>query len=403
MKKNITLLSIIFSVPFLLKAQNHSIELNTDVGLFNSAFSVETILNSLNYIDDSQKTELMSSLGDENSIYLDVNNEIKYTSPKGISLALRNHINLYGLFADDIFRLALYGNTSMLGEQIDLLPLEGFLYHYSDITFGYKFSDNFSASLSLIAGHQFVSGEFTSLSLTSGEFGESFGYDISAEGIEVGDWGEYFDNPEDLLISDDKFGNLFNSNGQGVSLGFDYTDEKFGGKYSLSVKDLGFINWSEEVTNHFEITNSDELEPIQIDDISDIDADTYFSELDTLEELFQPYLKSYKYTLPTRLSGSFNKAITSNLVDSYTVSVDHRLGLYSVPRLSIDLHRAINQHEFVLGYHLGGLEQRGFQLKYNYNSKNIRFSAYTKQANFIDASTSYGYHLGCGLGYTFKK
>lgn len=401
MKKKTTLLLTLICVPFFVMAQSHSIEINSDAGLFNSAFSVETILNSLDYIDDNQKTELLSSMSDENSIYLDVNNSIKYTSPKGISVALGNHVNLYGLYGDDIFRLALYGNTSMLGEQIDLLPLEGFLYHYSDITFGYKFSDNLSASLSLISGHQFVSGEFSSLTISSGEFGESFGYDVSVEGVEVGDWDDYFNSSENLLFSDGKMGDLFDSNGQGFSVGFDYNDEKFGGTYQLSVKDLGFINWNSDVTNHFEITNSDELEPIQIDDISDIDTDTYFSELDTLEELFQPYLKSHRFYLPTRLSGFFNKGVSNNLVDSYTVSFEHRLGMYSLPRLSLDLHRTVKKHEFVLGYHIGGLEKRGFQLKYHFKSNNIQFSAYTKQANFIDISTSYGYHIGCGIGYYF--
>ena len=400
--KNITLkIATVLMIPFATLAQNHSIEINSDAGIFNSAFSVETILNSLDYIDDNQKIELLNSMSDENTIYLDVNNEIKYSSPKGMSIALGNHINMYGKFGDEIFRLALYGNTSMLGQEIDLLPLEGFLYHYSDITFGYTFTDKISASLSLIAGHQFVSGEFSRLTISSGEFGESFGYDVSVEGVETGDWGEYFDNSSNLFMNDGKMGDLFNSNGRGLSLGFDYKDEKFGGNYQLSVRDLGFISWNEDATNHFEITNSDVLEPIQIDNIDNIDTDSYFSELDTLEELFQPYLKSYRFALPTRLSGFFNKGFASNLIDSYTVSFDHRIGMYSLPRISLDVHRAIKQHEFVVGYHVGGLEKGGFQLKYHFKSKNIQFSAYTKQANSINTSSSYGYHLGFGMGYYF--
>jgi hypothetical protein len=399
--KKITLIISTVLIPFVLLAQNHSIEINSDAGIFNSAFSVETILNSLDYIDDAQKIELLNSMSEENTIYLDVNNEIKYSSPKGMSIAFGNHLKMYGEFGDDIFRLALYGNTSMLGEEIDLLPLEGCLYHYSDITFGYAFTDKITASLSLIAGHQFVSGEFSRLTISSGEYGESFGYDVSVEGVEVGDWEDYIDNSSNLFFNDGKLGDVFNTNGRGVSLGFDYKDEKFGGNYQLSVRDLGFINWDEESTNQFEIINSDELEPIQIDNIDNIDTDSYFSELDTLSELFQPYLKSYKFTLPTQLSGYFNKGVAANFIDSYTVSFEHRIGLYSVPRLSLDIHRAIKQHEFILGYHLGGLEKRGLQFKYHFNSKNIQFSLYTKNANSIDISTSNGYHLGIGLGYHF--
>jgi hypothetical protein len=56
--KKITLIISTVLIPFTLLAQNHSIEINSDAGIFNSAFSVETILNSLDYIDDAQKLEL---------------------------------------------------------------------------------------------------------------------------------------------------------------------------------------------------------------------------------------------------------------------------------------------------------------------------------------------------------
>jgi len=121
--------------------------------------------------------------------------------------------------------------------------------------------------------------------------------------------------------------------------------------------------------------------------------------LDTFEVLLQPYLKSHKFVLPSRLSGFFNKDISNNLVQSYTLSFEHRVGLSTVPRVSLDLHRVVKLHEFVLGYHLGGLEQHGFQFRYQYNSENVRFSAFTKQANFVDVASSYGFHVGVGLGF----
>jgi len=401
--KKITLIISIVTIPFVLLAQNHLIEINSDAGIFNSAFSVETILNSLDYIDDAQKLELLNSMSDVNTIYLDINNEIKYSSPKGMSIALGNHVNMYGKFGKEIFRLALYGNTSILGEEIDLLPLEGFLCHYSDITFSYSLTDKISASLSFIAGHQFVSGEFSRLTISSGEYGESFAYDVSVEGVEVGDWEDYIDNSSNLFFNNSKFGDLFNTNGRGVSLGIDYKDELYGGNYQLSLRDLGFINWDKQSTNHFEIINSDELEPIQIDDIDNIDSDSYFSELDTLEGLFQPYLESRRFVLPTRFGGFFNKAVLSDFIDAYTVSFDHRISMYDVPRLSLDLHKSFKQHEFILGYHIGGLEKNSLQFQYHFNSKNIQFSLYTKNANSIDISSSSGYHLGLALAYTFKK
>ena len=57
--------------------------------------------------------------------------------------------------------------------------------HYSDIEFGYKFDNKFWAGLSLIAGHQMLSAEFTQLDYSSGENGEYLSYELFFEGKKV--------------------------------------------------------------------------------------------------------------------------------------------------------------------------------------------------------------------------
>ena len=49
---------------------------------------------------------------------------------------------------------------------------------------------------------------------------------------------------------------------------------------------------------------------------------------------------------------AISKEITNNkYADAYTISLAHKIGIYPIPRFSIDFHKTITQHEFVLGYH----------------------------------------------------
>lgn len=183
--RNLTLTISLFLVPFLLKSQEkHTLELNSDIGLYNSALDAQTLLNSFAYIDEDQKQAILRNMDDENYFYVDINNVIKFSNKKGLSLAFGNHVTSYGIFDGEIVRLALYGNTNYSGESFDLTPVEGKFFHYSDITLGFKLTDQLSSSVSLIAGHQFVSGEFSKLDFTTAEYGQSISYDMALEGIE---------------------------------------------------------------------------------------------------------------------------------------------------------------------------------------------------------------------------
>jgi len=385
--------------PTLVNAQHHSFEINSDLGLFNSALNAQTILNSLGYIDDEQKLEILNSMDDKNSAYIELNNELKFNHNIGLSLAFGNHTTIFAEYDKNLVKLGLYGNSSTLGESFDLLPLKGLAFHYSDITLEYQFSDNLTSRISFIAGHQFVSGEFTKLNYESGPSGTYLSYDLALEGIESGDWRSYIDSRSNL--SDfNTLEQFFNANGRGFSVGFDYKGILNDGSYIFSVDDLGFIYWDDD-TRKYDIVTDDMLVPLQVNDFSEIEADYFLNEIDTLRDIINPYNQSYRFSLPTRLSGSYNNQILNQFINSYTVSFDHRIGLYETARIAFDFHKEINKHEIVLGYHFGGLEKNGLQLAYHYNAKGLQFNLFSSQLNFIDNSNLYGFHLGFGLKFTF--
>ena len=106
------------------------------------------------------------------------------------------------------------------------------------------------------------------------------------------------------------------------------------------------------------------------------------------------------FFLPARLNGSFSKDIVGNeYVDSYTISLEHRFGMYSNARIAADFHKNINKHEFILGYHIGGLERNGLQFKYNYKGERMHFQLFTRHTRIFDLNSMYGLNIGVGLKF----
>ena len=401
--RNLTFTICLFLLPFLLKAQEKfTIDLSSDIGLYNSSLDAQTLLNSLGYIDEDQKQAILKNMDDENFYYVDINNVIKFTNKKGFSLAFGNHVTSYGIFDGELVRLGLYGNTSSSAQSFDLTPVEGKFFHYSDITLGYNLSEQLSASVSLIAGHQFVSGEFSKLDYASSEYAQSISYDMDVYGIVRGPIRYVIDNRSDL-IDLKGIGELFKRTGSGFSVGFDYKGEIYDGNYMISVKDLGFIKW--DGARHFDIEADDLLVPLEVSDFSEIESSYFTDELDTLRDLISDnnFYDGHTFILPARLNGSFNKGILYNkYTDGYTITAEHRVGMYPMPRLAVDFHKTLNQHEFILGYHLGGLEKNGLQFKYNYKADCIHLQLFTRQASIFDLNSMYGVHVGVGVKFLFR-
>ena len=76
--RNIIFTIFLFLPPCLLKSQEiYSIDLISDIGIYNSSLNAKTILNSLTYIDENQKQAILRNINDENFFYANFHNEIK--------------------------------------------------------------------------------------------------------------------------------------------------------------------------------------------------------------------------------------------------------------------------------------------------------------------------------------
>lgn len=396
----ITITSLFLSTTILAQ-NNSSIELHSDIGFFNSGIDARTLLNSFTYIDQEQKDAIVNSLDENNSFHIDIHNSILF-SVNRFHLSFGNHISSYGIFDKNLVQLVLNGNYSSDEINYDLTTLEGNFYHYSDIGFGYDVSEKLKTTLSIIAGHQFVSGEVSEFNFNSGSNGQYVNYDLSFEAYETGNYADLFENRNDYLELNN-LKSLFRTNGRGMSLSFDYESSIKNTEYKISISDLGFIKWGSSTNKHC-VSTSQNITPLEIDNFSQIELSNITDQFDSLRANLNPTQGSYMFVLPARLNSSFsNEVLYSRYCDSYTVNLEHRLGIYSAPRFAIDFHKSIKKHEFVYGYHVGGLEKNGLQFKYNYKTDCMHLQLFTRQASIFDLNSMYGVNVGVGIKFLFAN
>tara|TARA_Y100000589_G_C27197919_1_gene647877 strand:- start:9086 stop:10306 length:1221 start_codon:yes stop_codon:yes gene_type:complete len=398
--RNIIFIIFLFLRPCLLKSQEiYSIDLISDIGIHNSSINAKTILNSLDYIDENQKQAILRSINDENFFYANFNNEIKLSSKKGYSISYGTHLTSYGIFNKELIRLSLYGNASSTHQSLSLTPFKALLYHYSNITLGYNFSENFSTSISLIAGHNFLSTEFSQFDYNSGEYGQFISYDLAFDLVENVNLSGFIENGSSIR-ENKSIADLFSVGGSGLSVGFNYEFKINDGICNLSVNDLGYIIWDTPKINTYNLEANDIITPLEVNDFSEIGSNFFTAEIDTLRDIINHDNESYRFILPTLINGFFKKEIFGNkYTDAYSISTEHKIGLYPSPRVSIDFHKTITQHEFILGYHLGGLERNGLQFRYNVKMDNLHLQLFTKQANIFNLNSVYGLNFGLGIKY----
>ena len=163
----------------------------------------------------------------------------------------------------------MYGNASSTPQSLNLTPLKALLYHYSSITLGYNFSENFSTSISLISGHNFLSTEFSEFDYNSGENGQFISYDLAFDLIENINLSDFINNGSSQF-ENKSLVDFFSVGGSGLSVGFNYKFNINDGICNLSVNDLGYIIWDTPKTNSYSLEVSDIITPLEVNEFSDI-------------------------------------------------------------------------------------------------------------------------------------
>ena len=370
-------------------SQESSLEFNTDIGLFNSSINAQLLSQSFGFLDAKEKNNIIDALKAENSLAFEANNNFKYQNNKGWGLSLSNHIGAYAKYSKSLVKLSLLGNTPFKGENLKLDPLDITAFNYSQIDFSYQWSKKIHTSLGLLLGHQFLDATVNDARFYTHPQAASIIYQV--------DYEAHFTDTTDLLQK--PFGNK----GYGAVFGMTYKDSISKGQIELSISDLGFIEWNENTSN-MHIESQYEFEGINVDDFLSFSDSIIRNEIDSLQSDLQSNIKeSYTWQLPTSFRLIINQPLNNSIIQGYSLSIEHRMNLYDIPKLTLEVHKKMEQHRLALGYHIGGVEHSGFQFSYLYGGEKTHFHIYTKQFNAGIPSVSYGLHIGIGIKRVFSS
>ena len=212
MKKTII---IFLSIPQILLAQTdvnkHNIEWNTNL-FFESSSLDKSFINTMlygGYITDSTKTNWINAGGDNNTLYSEISNGLSYTFERNnktfsFSFADRNILN--ASFSDDLLRLGFEGNFHHQGKTLNFRGTSIRADRFQQYTLSYATrlkKVKISTSVSYLSGNHHLSYIIKRGSLYTAPYGTSLdiAYDINA------------------FVSDTASLNLFENNGNGLSIG----------------------------------------------------------------------------------------------------------------------------------------------------------------------------------------
>ena len=373
----------------IVSAQESSLQFNTNMGLFNSSINEPLLAQSYGFLDDIEKANIIDALQSENYIQFELDNQLKYQHKNGWSLALSNHAGLYAKYSKSLIELSLLGNTPFKGDSLQLAPLGLTAFHYSQIKASFQWDPHFSTSLSFIGGHQLATLQVENAMFYTEKSGANIAYGLEFE-AHYSDTTDLLDNP-------------FEWNGMGAALGFTFNDSIANGIYEISIQDIGFIKWNESTSNRY-VDSQWSFDGVNVDDFIEFNDSIINNDVDSIKDLLNRETQDhYTWRLPTTINISTLQNINSNFVNAIQLSLTHKLTIYDLARVTLEVIKNLKKHEFRLGYHGGGFERQGFQFGYAYKGKKTSIQLFTKQANSIIPSQNYGLHIGIGLKRVFSN
>ena len=380
---------LLLAITLSVYSQESSLEFNTDVGLFNSSINAQLLSKSYGFLDATKKSNIIDALKSENNIAFESNNALLYQNKKGWGLSLSNHIGAYATYSKSLVELSLLGNTPFKGENLKLDPLDITAFNYSQLDFSYQWSKKIQTSVGLLLGHNFIDATVNEASFYTDPQAAFINYQVNYEA--------HFTDTTDLIQKP------FSKNGYGAVFGMSYRESISSGEIELSISDLGFIRWNDKTSN-MHIESQYEFEGINIDNFISFSDSIIRNEIDSLQSDLQSNIKeSYTWQLPTRFRLCINQPLYNSIIQGYSLSIEHRMNLYDIPKLTLEVHKKMKNHRLALGYHIGGVEHNGFQFSYLYGGEKTHFHIYTKQFNTGIPSVSYGLHIGIGIKRVFSS
>ncbi len=377
---------ILLLVTKVVVSQSY-LETEYQIGLLNTSINGQHILDGSGYLSDDFKSQFINDLNEENYFFIQQESGSKYRSSKGWSVGFKNSILGGVQFPKDLVELGLYGNGQLLGQELSLAPITAELVHFTKLFYDHEINEKFSTSIALVVGHQFANLDISKGLFNTADLGASIDYDLELEA--------QFSDTADIQI--------YSFNGIGFAFGANYKQDIENGKVSFTVSDLGIIRWNNKTSN-VKVNSQYSFEGIEINDFENFNDSLFSNELEEIEEDLQgnTIQDYYHYRLPFRLNAKLSQKLNYKIANELTFGVDYINNFYPSPRWSLQLHKDLKKHRVSLGYHVRGAEHPGFEFAYAYSGDVNQIRVYTKQANYYNAESAYGFHFGIGLRKILK-
>ena len=380
---------LVLTLFFFTSTAQSSIELLSDFGIMNNRINEPLLSGSYGFLDTREKNEIISALRRHNGLQIEANNSLNYQNKNGWSLTLSNQIAAYANYSKNLVQLTLLGNSPFKGHKLDLSPLDITAYHYSKLEFGYLLNSKFKSSIAFITGHQMANLELIKGDFYTHQNADYIEYDLNFQSHYT-DTSKLWSNP-------------FEINGIGAAFSFSYSDTIPNGSIAFNAKDIGFIAWNEK-TKHTMVQSQWKFEGIDVSDFVAFNDSLIQNEFDSIQNIFKSVnQEEYIWRIPPTLEMYIYQKSCSKIFDAYSLTLMHKLGIYTKIRMAFNLHKSVKKHHFTLGYHLGGFERNGFQIAYHLKGKKTHIQLFSKQANSIDPLRNYGLHIGIGIKRVFSK
>jgi hypothetical protein len=336
------------------------------------------------YIENETKSKIENRLSGKNYLGADLNAGIYFSVRRQDSLksnlvffgGIRDVEHLDFSFNDDLFKLAMYGNTRYKGDTANFGSLRGQLLRYQKIEAGFFTPDKkLGIALAYLKGEQFWKADIpTALLYTSA--------DASNISLNVaGNWQQSDTTNKKLLA--------FNGHGASLSVFYKHTFKEDESRFiNVELNDLGFILWNNQsISRSFDTTYA--FEGIVVNNLFSL-SDTSFGEVN-------------QDSIINRFSNSNKKAVTSFIPLSFHIAYYHKLNeKFSLVNGAI--YKIAAQHIPYLylqpQYHIGEHIKLIARIAYGGYGK-VHFATGVK-AKFADK-----WHLGLSIdnmeGYLFPK
>ena len=309
------LLFILMSTPLFLLAQTdesiHNIEWNTKL-LFESNSLDKSFLNTMlygGYITDQIKTNWINNEGNNNTLYSEISNELKYTFERnsnsfGFIFADRNILNTR--FSDDILRLVFEGNFHHQEKTLDFgkTSIRADRFQQYTFYFGTKIKQvKLSTSFSYLSGNHHLSYIIEKGILYTAPLGSSLdiAYDISA------------------LVTDTSSLSPFEHSGNGLALGLSTEFQFKEYRIQLSFSDLGFIMWN---TNSITLASDSNynFSGIEVEDILSFN-DSILEGNNLVNDINRTKNVSFKSYIPATFHFRFSSYQDYKYLKKYTLGI----------------------------------------------------------------------------------